>query len=72
MKEDYYKVIDVINSCKTIKQLEGATKMLGFWLDKHLDYQMYSSTFDMYVKTKFSELNGDDISTLPYKTFKLN
>lgn len=72
MVKDYYKVLDVIDSCKTIVQLEAAARMLGFWYDKYLDYTMYSNTFNNQVKFKFSELNGHDITTIPYKSFKIN
>jgi len=72
MIKDYYKVLDVIESCKTIKQLESATKMLGFWYDKHLDYQIYTKTFLNQIKNKFLELNGEDITALPYKSININ
>jgi len=71
MIKDYYKVLDVIESCKTIEHLKCATKMLGLWYDKHLDYEIYSKTFSNQVKNKFSELNGDDITKLPYKSIKI-
>ena len=38
--KDYYKVLDVIDSCRTVEQLKGASRMLGFWRDKHLDEQV--------------------------------
>lgn len=64
---DYYKVIDVIDSCKTIEQLKGASRMLGFWLDKYLDYQVYTNTYKNHVEKKFKELNGKEINTIPFK-----
>jgi len=64
---DYYKVLDVIDSCKTIEQLKGASKMLGFWLDKHMDRQVYSNTFSNHIEKKFKELNGKEFYKIPYK-----
>lgn len=64
---DYYKVLDVIDSCKTIEQLNGAAKMLIFWLDKHLDNQVYSNTFRNHIEKKFKKLNGKEIDLLPYR-----
>jgi hypothetical protein len=66
--KDYYKVLDVIDSCVTIEQLKCASKMLGFWLDKHMDYQVYNKTFKNRLKIKYKELNGHDFSELPYKS----
>lgn len=62
---DYYKVLDVIDSCKTIEQLKGASRMLGFWLDKHMDGQVYSKTFENHIEKKFKELNGKEINQIP-------
>jgi hypothetical protein len=68
MIKDYYKVLDVIDSCVTIPHLESATKMLVLWYEKHLDYEIYTKTFSNQIKNKFLELNGDDITKLPFKT----
>jgi len=65
--KDYYKVLDVIDSCVTIEQLKGASKMLGFWLDKHLDNQVYMSTYKNHVEKKFKELNGEEFDKIPHK-----
>jgi hypothetical protein len=35
--EDYKKVLRVIDSCRTIEQLKGASKMLLLWSNKYLD-----------------------------------
>ena len=64
---DYYKVLDVINSCKTIEQLKGASRMLGFWLDKHMDRQVYSNTFETHIERRFKELNGKEVDKIPYR-----
>jgi len=60
--DDYKKVLKVINSCKTIEQLKGASKMLTFWSNKYLDDGVYSSTFKSHIEKKFYELGGVDIS----------
>jgi hypothetical protein len=64
---DYYKVLDVIDSCITVEQLNGASRMLILWLDKHLDYQVYSSTFRNHIEKKFKELNGEEFDKIPYR-----
>ena len=64
--KDYYKVIDVINSCQTIEQLKCASRMLGFWLNNHSDTQVYQNTFINVIKKKFNELNGEDITEIPF------
>lgn len=56
---DYYKVINVIESCRTEEQLKGASKMLSFWRDKHLDEQVYTSTYRNHVQKKLEELRND-------------
>jgi hypothetical protein len=66
--KDYYKVLNVIDSCETIEQLKGAARMLGFWLDKHMDYQVYNKTFKSRLKVKYKELSGCDFNELPYKS----
>ena len=65
--EDYQKVLDVIDSCKTIEQLKVASKMLGFWYDKYLDTQIYLNTCRTYIEIKYSELGGFDINELSFK-----
>lgn len=60
--DDYKKVLKVINSCRTIEQLKGASKMLMFWSNKYLDDRIYSSTFKNHIEKKFYELGGADIS----------
>ena len=65
---DYYKVLDVIDSCLTIEQLKGASRMLGFWLDKHMDNHVYINTFKNHIENKYLTLNGMDISELPFKS----
>jgi hypothetical protein len=60
--EDYKKVLSVIDSCVTIEQLKGASKMLMFWSNKHLDDVVYSSTFKNHIEKRFYELGGVDIS----------
>ena len=55
---DYYKVLDVINSCRTLEQLKGASKMLELWRNKYLDDQVFSSTYKNHVQKKIKELNG--------------
>lgn len=55
--KDYYKVLDVIDSCRTVDQLKGAEKMLELWRDKHLDEQVFSSTYRNHVQKKLKELN---------------
>lgn len=64
---DYYKVLDTIDSCVTIEQLKGASRMLIFWLDLHLDNEIYRTTFRTHVERKFKQLNGEEIDTIPYK-----
>ncbi len=59
--KDYYKVLDVIDSCRTVEQLKGASRMLGFWRDKHLDEQVYASTYVNHVEKKLKELKSDKI-----------
>ena len=68
---DYNKVIDVIDSCQTIEQLKCAARMLVFWLDKHLDAQVYRSTFKNHIEKKFKELNGEEISEIPFKAVEI-
>ena len=68
---DYYKVLDVIRSCNTVEQLKGASRMLGFWLDKHMDNHVYLTTFTNHIETKFKELKGGDISEIPYRTIEV-
>jgi len=65
--KDYYKVLDVIDSCRTIEQLKGASRMLGLWLDKHLDRQVYFTTFNNHIKNKFIELDGLEFNDIPFK-----
>lgn len=65
--DDYRKVLSVIDSCKTITQLEGASRMLIFWLDMHMDNHVYRNTFNTYIKIKFKELNGQEFDKIPYK-----
>ena len=60
--EDYKKVLSVIDSCVSIEQLKGASKMLMFWSNKHLDDGVYSSTFKNHIEKRFYELGGVDIS----------
>ena len=60
--EDYKKVLSVIDSCVTIEQLKGASKMLMFWSNKHLDDGFYSITFKNHIEKRFYELGGVDIS----------
>jgi hypothetical protein len=62
--KDYQKVLDVIDSCKTIGQLKVALKMLGFWYDKYLDYQIYQNTCRTHIEFKFYELGGVDTNDL--------
>lgn len=68
---DYQKVLDVIDSCKTIEQLKVALKMLGFWYDKYMDYQIYHNTCNTHIKIKYSELGGFDFNELEFKFFKI-
>ena len=65
--KDYYKVLAVIDSCKTVDQLNSASKMLILWLEMHLDRQVYSSTFINHIEKKFKELNGKEFDKIPYK-----
>ena len=65
--EDYQKVLDVIDSCKTIGQLKVALKMLGFWYDKYLDYQIYQNACRTHIEFKFYELGGVNRNELEYK-----
>lgn len=60
--DDYKKVLKVINSCRTIEQLKGASKMLTFWSNKYLDDGVYSITFKNHIEKRFYELGGIDIS----------
>lgn len=54
-------MLDVIDSCRTVEQLKGASRMLGFWRDKHLDEQVYASTYVNHVEKKLKELKSDKI-----------
>lgn len=65
---DYYKVIDVIDSCETIDQLKSASKMLGFWLDKHKDSLVYHKTLTNHIQKKFNELGGENFNSIPSRT----
>jgi len=69
--DDYRKVLSVIDSCfssfSAITQLEGASRMLIFWLDMHMDTHVYRNTFNTYIKIKFKELNGQEFDKIPYK-----
>lgn len=62
---DYYKVLDVIDSCETIEQLKSATKMLGLWYQMHKDFYIYDSTFKSKIRDKFYGLGGVNIDDLP-------
>ena len=55
---DYYKVLDVIDSCVTLEQLRGALRMLELWKNKHLDEKVYSTTLQNHVYKKFKELKN--------------
>jgi hypothetical protein len=67
--EDYKKVLSVIDSCVTIEQLKGASKMLLLWSNKYLDDGMYSSTFKNHIQKKFYELGGIDPNDLYYVSY---
>lgn len=62
--EDYQKVLNVIDSCNTTEQLKVALKMLGFWYDKYLDYQIYQNACRNHIESKFYELGGVDTNDL--------
>jgi hypothetical protein len=64
--KDYYKVLDVIDSCVTLQQLEGASRMLRFWFDKHSDLHVYNNTIKNKIEPKFKEIGGKNIDTLIY------
>lgn len=62
---DYYKVLDVIDSCETIEQLNTATKMLGLWYQMHQDPYIYRNTYKNVIYTKFYTLGGVNVNDLP-------
>lgn len=69
--DDYRRVLDVIDSCQNTEQLKTALKMLGFWYDKYLDYQVYQHTCRTHVKLKYSNLGGVNINEMPFKNIVL-
>jgi hypothetical protein len=57
---DYYKVLDVIDSCKTEDHLKSSSNMLYLWYKKHLDYEVYHKTYYNHVVEKSIKLGVSD------------